>query len=96
LAESLLLSSLGAAAGLLLAWALRGTLNAALLGGDRPLGVAPALDLRALAFSFALCLAAGLLFGVVPALRASAIDPPGADHVAHGVRRWRASARARR
>jgi predicted permease len=75
LAESLLLSALGAAAGLLLAWALGGTLTGALLASDRPLGVAPALDLRALAFSFAVCLAASLLFGVVPALRASAVDP---------------------
>jgi predicted permease len=93
LAESLLLSSLGAAAGLLLASAMGGTLTRALLAADRPLGVAPALDLRALAFSFALCLLAGLLFGVVPALRASAVDPAPAltaSRAASGAASFRA------
>jgi len=74
LAESVLLSLAGGAAGLLWAgWGVR-TMVAAI-----PANVAQGLpflkdlsvDPRVLAFTFAVCLATGLIFGLVPALRTS-------------------------
>jgi putative ABC transport system permease protein len=73
LAESLLLSGLGGALGLLLAvWGVD------LLVGLDPAGVQRAgevaLDWRVLAFTFGLSLLTGLLFGLAPALQASKTD----------------------
>ena len=73
LAESLLLSGLGGAVGLLLAvWGVD------LLVGLDPTGVQRAgevkLDWRVLAFTFGLSLLTGLLFGLAPALQASKTD----------------------
>jgi len=70
LVESLLLSTLGGGVGALLAvWANRGLL--ALIGLSRSVAFDPRLDLRVLAFTAAVALATGVLFGIVPALRAS-------------------------
>lgn len=71
LTESLLLSVVGGAIGLLLSyWTLR-----ALLSGDLPLpfpvALNPELDARVLLFAFALSILTGLLFGLAPALQAS-------------------------
>ncbi len=75
LTESLLLAAIGGAAGIGIAAALRGTLPALLVRGSD----APALDLsmdwRLLAFCAAVCTVAGLLAGVLPALRATRVDP---------------------
>ena len=74
LTESTLLALLGGALGLLLAWggvaALRATLPA-----DTPRLDEIGIDGWVLAFGFALALGTGVLFGVLPALRASRTDP---------------------
>jgi predicted permease len=71
LAESLLLSLIGGAAGLALAWATMKGLQAA----PPPDGLLPNLDFgidqRVLWFSLALSVVTALVFGVVPALKAS-------------------------
>ena len=77
LAESVLLALVGGALGLLVAAWSRGLLE--LLLGATPLGFAAeavdfALDVRVLAFGFALALLAGLLAGAVPALHATRGD----------------------
>jgi len=70
LVESLLLATLGGAVGALFAvWADRGLL--ALTGLSRSVAFDPRLDLRVLAFTAAVALATGALFGIFPALRAS-------------------------
>ncbi len=73
LAESCLLAALGAAAGLVVArWTL--TLLASLLPAEQA-GVVPAgLDASALAFTAALAVATGLLFGLFPALHSTRPD----------------------
>lgn len=69
LAESLTLSVLGGAAGLLLAhWLLRLLLAAAERGLTLPRAHEIGLDARVLAFTAVLCIVTGLLFGLAPAL----------------------------
>src|SRR5262245_39807510 len=71
--ESLLLALIGAAAGLLLAYA-----GVRAFVAINPLGVLPsntiAVDARALGFTLALTLLTTALFGLAPALRASRVD----------------------
>jgi putative ABC transport system permease protein len=75
LTEAMLLSALGGALGLLMArWG-----SAALVGvasRESTHGLALGLDWRVLAFAAAVCLVAGLLFGLAPALR---VLTPGLD-----------------
>ncbi len=73
LTESLLLGLLGGAAGLLLAQAaiqVVKTINP----GNIPRIEAIALDSNVLAFTFAIAILTGLLFGLAPALRAARVD----------------------
>ncbi len=75
LAESLLLAMLGGGVGAIAAIWLRDSMSLLVptdFGGFAP--VAP-LDLRVMGFAVALSLMTGLLFGVLPALRASNIEP---------------------
>jgi predicted permease len=72
--ESLLLALLGGALGVALARGGGDALAAALSTGDGALGVTAALNPRVLAFSLALCVLTGLLFGLAPALRATGLD----------------------
>jgi putative ABC transport system permease protein len=66
LTESLLLSILGGAAGLVLA---RWTIKAILSVGPNLFGIPDvALDLRVLVFTFAISIVAGIVFGIVPAV----------------------------
>jgi predicted permease len=69
--ETLLLSSLGGALGLLLAfWGTRLLIQFVVAGAEHTaLEAAP--DLRVLAFTFGVSLLTGILFGITPALRAS-------------------------
>jgi predicted permease len=72
LTESVLLATIGGAAGLALAWAVVRAFEAA----PPPLGALPlaidfSIDARVLAFSLVLSFVTGILFGVAPALKAS-------------------------
>ncbi len=74
LVESLLLSLMGGAVGLLVAfWAIRG-LVAAIPPSIGVLGLSTELNWRLLGFNFALSALTGLLFGVAPAARATRLN----------------------
>ena len=73
LAESLLLSFVGGAAGLVLA-AFSVPVLVQLVGPTLPRAEAVAVDLRVVLFTFGLALAAGVFFGLVPALQSVRID----------------------
>ena len=70
LAESFLLAGMGAAAGLLLAQPLFGVMLD-LFAGSSVLGLDARLDIRALGFTLAIAILTGLLFGTLPAWRAT-------------------------
>jgi len=74
LVESLLLALLGGAAGLLLAAWTDAALVSFLTLGDEPIGLITAPDLRILAFTLAVCLSTGLLFGLAPVFSAQRVD----------------------
>jgi len=73
LAESVLLSTAGAAAGILVAAWLLGLLHAFRMPMDIPFATA-AIDTRVLLFTLALCVATALLFGLAPAVNAARVD----------------------
>lgn len=75
LAESLVLSFLGGVLGVGIAFFLTRGLLTLLPQQSQPLLVTPSPDLRILAFTFLLTLITGVVFGLVPALRASRPDP---------------------
>jgi predicted permease len=75
LAESLLLSFAGGAAGLGLAFLLTRALIALVPSEGQPLLIRPEPDMRILAFTFGLTFVTGVVFGLLPALRASRPDP---------------------
>src|SRR6185503_12008075 len=75
LVESLVLSGLGGIAGLALAVVLTRGLLALVPSQGQPLLISPHPDPRILAFTFVLTVLTGLIFGLVPALRASRPDP---------------------
>jgi predicted permease len=76
LTESLMLSVVGGAIGLFIAVALSRALIALVPSeGGQPLLIRAEPDLRILAFTFGLTLVTGLVFGLLPALRASRPDP---------------------
>jgi predicted permease len=75
LTESMLLASLGGALGVLLAfWIKDGLLAAGDWGGRDMTALNPQLDLRVLGFTLGLSLLTGILFGLVPAWRATRVD----------------------
>ena len=78
LSESLLLSILGTALGVFLAQALSRGLIAFLSTPGDSLFLGLGLDLRVLAFTAAIAVATCLLFGLLPALRATRIAPAAA------------------
>ncbi len=74
LTESLMLSIMGGALGLLLAvWGARLLMMLVSAGSSTPLGFGPQLDWRVLAFTAAVAVIAGVVFGLAPALRGSDI-----------------------
>jgi predicted permease len=77
LAESLVLSLAGGAVGVLLSVVLTRGLLALIPTGGAPLLVAPTPDLRILTFTLAITLVTGMVFGLLPALRASKPDTWG-------------------
>ncbi len=74
LTESLLLAFAGGAVGLLLASGMTRALLAYIPIEGAPLLVSPSPDARILAFTFTLTLVTGVVFGLLPALRASRPD----------------------
>src|SRR5438093_1139775 len=75
LVESLLLSFAGGLAGLGLAVVLTRGLLALVPSQSQPLLISARPDVRILGFTFCLTLATGVIFGLLPALRASRPDP---------------------
>ena len=75
LVESLVLSGTGGALGLALAFVLTRGLLTLVPSQGQPLLITPHPDARILAFTTALTFATGLVFGLLPALRASRPDP---------------------
>lgn len=75
LVESLVLSAAGGLAGLALSAALTRGLLALVPSDGQPLLVSARPDLRILGFTLALSLVTGIVFGLLPALRASRPDP---------------------
>ena len=93
LSEGVLIATIGAAAGLLLARWLSGLLVRLLSTGNSPLFVDLALDWRVFAFTAAVAALACLLFGLAPAVRATAESPasamkPGARGASEGGERF--------
>jgi predicted permease len=75
LVESLVLSAFGGVAGIGVAFALTRGLLAFVPAQGSPILISARPDLRILAFTFALTLVTGVVFGLLPALRASRTDP---------------------
>jgi putative ABC transport system permease protein len=75
LVESLVLSGFGGALGLAVAFALTRALLALVPTQGRPMLITATPDPRILAFTFSLTLLTGIVFGLMPALRASRTDP---------------------
>ena len=73
LIESVLVSLIGAAAGVPVAWAADRALIALIGNGPSWIDVSP--DWRVLAFATSVALVSGAAFGLIPALRATAFDP---------------------
>jgi predicted permease len=71
LTESVVLAALGAAAGLLLAFVVRGSLLPALNRDEVPIELSLGLSPWVLGFSIVACLVVGLACGILPALRAT-------------------------
>jgi len=77
LVESLMVSSVAGAAGLLLAWWLMGLATAIRPPVDIPLVLDLPLDGRVLLFNVVLSLATAVMFGLIPALQATKADLAG-------------------
>src|SRR4029079_3722739 len=72
--ESALLSTLGGAVGILIALWIKDSLISVGDWAGRENSLNPRLDLRVLAFTFGLSLFTGIVFVIVPALRATRVD----------------------
>jgi predicted permease len=74
LAESLMLSFLGACAGLFVSAWTSALLVQTIPGNDGAHGLNASLDLRTIAFTFAVALVTGILFGLLPAIQSTRPD----------------------
>jgi len=74
LTESMVLSLLGGAAGLLFAWGASRGLVLLLSERREDFGLAPSLDWRVLGFTVGVTLVTGILFGLAPALRSTRVN----------------------
>jgi putative ABC transport system permease protein len=74
LTESLVLSALGGAAGLLLAWGASRGLILLLSERREDFALAPSLDWRVLSFTLVVTVLTGVLFGLIPALRSTRVN----------------------
>ncbi len=75
LVESVVLAGAGGALGLAFGFGMTRALVAMMPSQTQPLTLSASPDLRTLAFTFALACATGVVFGLLPALRASRPDP---------------------
>jgi predicted permease len=75
LTESLVLAALGGALAVPLAWWGGSLMVRMISAGETPAPVAVDPDWRVLAFTAAIALLTGILFGLAPALRATSVDP---------------------
>jgi putative ABC transport system permease protein len=75
LVESCVLSALGGFVGIVLAVVLTRSLLAVVPNHGQPLSIAARPDLRILTFAALLSAATGIIFGLIPAIRASRSDP---------------------
>jgi predicted permease len=80
LTESLLLALMGGLAGTLLAWWASGALSSLSLRTDLPLRLDFSPDDRVLVFAFATILLAGIMVGLLPALRVACTDVSSVLH----------------
>lgn len=85
MAESVLLAALGALLGTWLAHALSAALVAFLGGSEQSLYVPLGVDWRIVAFTTSVAAGTCLLFGLVPALRATAVAPSAVMHGGRGT-----------
>jgi len=74
LTESVLLSALGGTVGILIALWIKDSLISVYDWAGHENSINPRLDLRVLAFTFGLSFLTGIVFGIVPALRATRVD----------------------
>ena len=75
LTESVMLSVLGGALGILFAyWGAHAIVSFVSSNQTRPLGFATGVDLRVLAFTVAVSLLTGILFGIAPTFRSARVD----------------------
>ncbi|HLK09686.1 MAG TPA: ABC transporter permease, partial [Candidatus Angelobacter sp.] len=74
LTESMMLSLLGGAAGLLFAWGASRALVLLLSERREDFALSPSLDWRVLGFTIGVTLATGILFGLAPALRGTRVN----------------------
>jgi predicted permease len=91
LAESLLLSTIGGAIGVGLAYVVNGVLVELMSGREGALVLDLTPNVRTLLFTFGVSMCAGLVFGIVPALRVGRFAVPTAARsmgTAHAGGRW--------
>jgi predicted permease len=75
LTESVLLSSLGGALGILFAvWCTNAIVSLFASGSDEPFGFNPGIDGRVLGFTFAVSVLTGIIFGLAPAFRGTRMN----------------------
>jgi predicted permease len=74
LLESLVLSLLGTAAGVLLTFVMKDSLRFLVPQSDKPIALNASIDGTVLAFSVLLALVTGVLFGLAPALKATKVN----------------------
>ena len=91
LTESILLSTIGGIAGLLLAYAGTRALLLLAFGDTKNLPIASAPSLPVIGFAFAISLVTGIFFGIIPAWMTSRADPADALRGTHRATRDRAS-----
>jgi predicted permease len=97
LTESVCLAIMGAAAGLLVQQALRTTLTGILRAASpQQLAALPVADIRTLVFTFAVAIASGMAFGLLPALRSAARGEAALRETAAAILGRRAGARGTR
>jgi predicted permease len=92
LTESVMIAGLGGALGVLFAlWIKDGLLNVAGWGGAGMNALEPRLDLRVLGFTLGLSMLTGIVFGLVPAWRATKVDlaPTLKDNARGASAGWR-------